>query len=107
MKLGQKLVALLALLLPIAATAAVDKPLTPTKVVHGVQVGEPVTPRSLDIDLRQLPVVPDWRPGMPIHEAHKRQFYPLNHPSPAAPASLRTLPDRLPELQQIWDQFAP
>ena len=107
MKLGQKLVALLALLLPLAATAAVDKPLTPTKVVHGVQVGEPVTPFSLDIDLRQLPVVPAWRPGMPIHEAHKRQFYPLNRPNPAAPASFPVLPDRLPELQQIWDQYAP
>jgi PKD repeat protein len=109
MKLGKGiLLAMLGLLLPMAVWAAPPaKPLTPIKVVRGVQVGEPVTPISLNIDLRQLPVVPEWRPGMPIHEAHKRQFYPLNHANPAAPAYIHALPDRLPELQQLWDQNAP
>jgi PKD repeat protein len=108
MKLGKSvLMAMLGLLLPMALMAAPAKPLTPTKVVRGVQVGEPVTPISLNVDLRQLPVVPDWRPGMPIHEAHKRQFYPLNRANPSAPAYIKALPDRLPELQQLWDENAP
>jgi PKD repeat protein len=73
----------------------------------GVQVGEPVTAIGVDIDLRDLPVAPAWQPGMPIQEAHKRQFFPLNRPNPSAPASLQTAPDRLPELQQLWDEQAP
>src|SRR3954463_3924689 len=72
----------------------------------GVQVGEPVTAVGVDVDLRNLPVAPAWQPGMPILEAHKRQFFPLNHPDPSAPASLQTAPDRLPELQQLWDEQA-
>ena len=72
----------------------------------GVQVGEPVSAIGVDVDLRDLPVAPAWQPGMPIQEAHKRQFFPLNRPNPAAPASLQTAPDRLPELQQLWDDQA-
>ncbi|MEO7251143.1 MAG: proprotein convertase P-domain-containing protein [Arenimonas sp.] len=101
------LIAALGLMLPIAVLAAPAKPLTPTKVYRGAQVGEPVTPISLNVDLRHLPVVPAWRPGMPIQEAHKRQFYPLDHANPAAPASFKAAPDRLPELQKIWDESAP
>ena len=98
----------LALLLPVAALAApAAKPHT-TGVVHrGAQVGEPVTPISINVDLRKLPVMPTWHPGMPIREAHKRQFHPLGRVSPATPASIPTVPDRLPELQRIWDQNAP
>jgi len=73
----------------------------------GVQVGEPVTAIGVDIDLRDLPVAPAWQPGMPIQEAHKRQFFPLNRPNPSAPASMQTAPDRLPELQQLWNEQAP
>ena len=39
----------------------------------GVQVGEPVTAVSIDVDLRSLPVVPEWRPGQSMREAAKRQ----------------------------------
>ncbi|HEY6940453.1 PKD domain-containing protein, partial [Dokdonella sp.] len=72
-----------------------------------VELGEPVTPISIDVDLRQLPVVPQWQPGMPIKEAHKRQFFPLGQRSPAAPAWMEAAPDRLPELQKLWDDDAP
>jgi PKD repeat protein len=73
----------------------------------GVQVGEPVTAVGVDIDLRNLPVAPAWQPGMPIQEAHKRQFFPLNRPNPSAPTWMQTAPDRLPELQQLWDEQQP
>jgi PKD repeat protein len=97
------LIMALGLLLPAAANAG-----GAAGTVHrGVQVGEPVTPVSLNVDLRSLPVVPGWRPGMAIREAHKRQFHPLNQASPAAPASMHAIPDRLPELQRIWDASAP
>jgi len=69
----------------------------------GVTVGEPVTPFDIPVDLRQQPKVPEWRPGMPIKEAHKRQFHAPNHPDASAPFDKPTLPDRLPELQKIWD----
>jgi len=72
-----------------------------------VEVGEPVTPISIDVDLRQLPVVPEWRAGMAIKEAHKRQFFPLDQRNPAAPAWMEAAPDRLPELQKLWDDNAP
>ena len=73
---------------------------------HGaaVQVGEPVTAVGVDIDLRDLPVAPTWHPGMPVQEAHKRQFFPLNRQNPSAPSWLQTAPDRLPELQKLWDE---
>ena len=84
-------------------------PLLLTGVVHatGVSVGEPVTAIGIDVDLRDMPVAPAWQPGMPIQEAHKRQFFPLNRADPSAPASLQTAPDRLPELQKLWDEQAP
>ncbi|MBA8888706.1 hypothetical protein FHW12_002942, partial [Dokdonella fugitiva] len=72
-----------------------------------VEVGEPVTPISIDVDLRQLPVAPQWQPGMAIKEAHKRQFFPPDQRSPAAPAWMEAAPDRLPELQKLWDDNAP
>ena len=107
MKLCKKLlIAALGLLLPVAAMAAPPSGAS-GHVYHGVQVGEPVSAVSLNVDLRNLPVAPTWHPGMAIHEAHKRQFFPLNRVSPAAPASVHAVPDRLPELQRIWDQNAP
>jgi len=99
------LAGMLALLLPAAAVAAA-KADTAGTVHRGAQVGEPVTPVNINVDLRKLPVMPTWHPGMPIREAHKRQFHPLGRPSPATPASVPTVPDRLPELQRIWDENA-
>jgi len=72
-----------------------------------VELGEPVTPISIDVDLRQLPVVPQWQAGMAIKEAHKRQFFPPDRANPAAPDWLQTAPDRLVELQKLWDDNAP
>jgi PKD repeat protein len=101
------LAGMLALLLPAAALAAPAAKAQATGTVHrGAQVGEPVTPVSINVDLRKLPVMPTWHPGMPIREAHKRQFHPLGRVSPATPASIPTVPDRLPELQRIWDESA-
>lgn len=71
---------------------------------QGVEVGEPVTPVSIDVDLRSLPTLPEWKPGDPIREAQKRQYYPLDLPRPHAPSDWPTAPDRLPELQELWDQ---
>lgn len=69
----------------------------------GVEVGEPVTPHSIDVDLSKLPPTPEWRPGDPIREAAKRQYYPLETKFPHAPANLLTSPDLLGDLQQLWD----
>jgi len=88
------------------AAAALSLLLTGAVHSAGVQVGEPVTAVGVDVDLRDLPVAQAWHPGMPVHEAHKRQFFPLNRKDPSAPASLQALPDRLPELQKIWDDQA-
>ncbi|WP_291186956.1 pre-peptidase C-terminal domain-containing protein [Dokdonella sp.] len=72
-----------------------------------VELGEPVTPVSIDVDLRTLPVTPAWRAGMAIKEAHKRQFFPPDRLDTAAPDWLQAAPDTLPELQKMWDDDAP
>ena len=36
---------------------------------------EDILSTTFDIDLRDLPVTAAWKPGMPIKEAHKRQFF--------------------------------
>ena len=74
-----------------------------TNVSSGVQIGEPVSAVSIDVDLRDLPVTAAWKPGMPIKEAHKRQFFAPNRPDAALPAWIEAAPDRLPELQRMWD----
>src|SRR5437868_14949075 len=90
--------ALLVLLAPALVSAA------PPVDHSGVTVGDPVTPFDIPVDLRHQPNVSEWRPGMPIKEAHKRQFHAPNHPDTSAPFDKPTLPDRLPELQKIWDR---
>jgi PKD repeat protein len=82
------------------AAAPITLPPTP------VELGEPVTPISIDVDLRTLPVVPQWQAGMPIKEAHKRQFFPPERLDTAAPEWLQAAPDNLPELQKMWDENA-
>ncbi|MCB1629168.1 MAG: proprotein convertase P-domain-containing protein [Xanthomonadales bacterium] len=99
------LVAGLALLMPVfgAAQGALDD----GAAGFGVEIGEPVTPVSIDVDLRSLPVQPEWRPGMSMREAAKRQYHPLeSRTSPHAPADKPTLPDQLGELQQLWDELS-
>lgn len=73
----------------------------------GVQIGEPVSAIGIDVDLRDLPTAATWRPGMPIKEAHKRQFFPPDSLDTSAPKWILTEPDNLPELQKMWDENAP
>ena len=91
---------LLALLLGCSGSALAA---SETSVSNGVQIGEPVSAVGIDVDLRDVPVAAAWRPGMPIKEAHKRQFFPPDRINTAAPSWLLTEPDRLPELQKLWD----
>lgn len=77
------------------------------EITFGVEVGEPVTPVGIDVDLRSLPVQPEWQPGDSIREAAKRQYYPLEgRVLPHAPADKPTAVDGLSELQQIWDNLS-
>ncbi|MFZ5635760.1 MAG: proprotein convertase P-domain-containing protein [Pseudomonadota bacterium] len=91
------------LLLPCAVTAA---PLSGGKGKNPgrPQVGQPVTPHSVNVDLRTLPKAQQWKPGMPIREAHRRQYRPIGSVLPHAPASKATAADRLSELQDMWDK---
>ena len=100
-----KLAALL-LLLPCAAMAAPPKGV---KVANPSrpQIGNPVTPYSANVDLRNLPKAGEWNPGMGIREAHRRQYTPIGTTLPHAPASKATASDRLSELQQIFDDNMP
>ncbi|MEQ1512549.1 MAG: proprotein convertase P-domain-containing protein [Lysobacteraceae bacterium] len=68
------------------------------------QVGQPVTPQSMNTDLRNLPKAAPWSPGMGIREAHRRVYRPIGSVLPHAPASKATAADRLPELQKLWDE---
>ena len=70
---------------------------------NGVSVGEPVTPVGIDVDLRNLPTAALWQPGQPIREAQRRVYHPLDARAPHAPADWNTAPDRLGELQALFD----
>src|SRR5688572_6400338 len=109
MKLSTTLkVAALALLLPGASLAAQSNGQAANANASArPQIGAPVTPHSINVDLRRLPPAQAWQPGQPIREAHKRQFRPLDAVNPHAPASKATARDRLPELQKLFDQNAP
>jgi hypothetical protein len=100
-----KAAAVLLLALPCIASAAPlkGKPDPATRPV----VGNPVTAHSVNVDVRNLPKAQEWRPGMPIREAHRRQYTPLGGKLPHAPENKATAADRLPELQQIFDQNVP
>jgi hypothetical protein len=98
------LVAALALT-AVGAMSAYAQGVEISPVGNGVQVGEPVTPVGIDVDLRNLPVTEQWRPGQPIREAQRRVYHPLDARAPHAPAEWATAPDRLGELQSIWDNL--
>ncbi len=94
--------AALLLLLPCAVTAA---PPTGGKAnTTRPQVGHPVTPHSMNQDLRTLPKAKQWAPGMGIREAHRRVYRPIGSVLPHAPADKAAAADRLPELQKLWDE---
>ena len=101
-----KTAALLLLLLPCAAMAA---PANGVKAKNPgrPQIGSPVTPHSIDVDVRNLPKADAWSPGMGIREAHRRQYTPLGAKLPHASATKPTASDRLNELQQIFDDSMP
>jgi hypothetical protein len=92
--------------LPIVAVAA---PLRSSKPANASRpmVGNPVTAHSVNVDLRTLPKAQEWRPGMPIREAHRRQYTPIGTRLPHAPENAPVARDRLPELQQIFDESMP
>ncbi len=100
-----KTVALL-LLLPCAVMAAPPKGAKPANAARPM-LGAPVTPHSINVDVRNLPKAEAWSPGMGIREAHRRQYTPLGAKLPHAPASKATASDRLNELQQIFDESMP
>ncbi|WP_223788466.1 hypothetical protein [Marinicella meishanensis] len=54
---------------------------TPSMFVE--QVGGPVTPHVVNIDLRKMPVARAWQPGDPIKEVPRRHFTPDDEKSPA------------------------
>jgi PKD repeat protein len=95
--------AALMLLLPCAATAAPPEDGKAGNTTRP-KIGQPVTPHSINIDLRNLPKAERWSPGMGIREAHRRVYRPIGSALPHAPADKAVAADRLPELQQLWDQ---
>ncbi len=100
-----KAAAILLLALPCIAAAAPikGKPAPSSRPM----VGSPVTAHSVNVDVRNLPKAEEWRPGMPIREAHRRQYTPLGSKLPHAPETKATAVDRLPELQRIFDESIP
>ncbi len=104
--ISAKLLAL-SLLLPCAAMAAAPRADRAERLPGRPMVGQPVTAYNIKVDLRNLPKAKMWQPGMEIKEAHRRQYTPLKGKLPHAPENRYTAPDRLPELQQIWDQSVP
>ena len=73
---------------------------------NGVEVGEPVTPVEINVDLRNLPTVQAWQPGQPIREAQRRIYRPLDSRAPHAPSDWATAPDRLGDLQATFDSLS-
>jgi hypothetical protein len=100
-------VAAATLLLPCIAIAAPPRGNNETNrepILRRAQLGAPVTPHSINVDLRKLPRAKEWQPGMPIREAHRRVYNPIGAKLPHTPSNRPTAKDRLPELQQIWDE---
>jgi hypothetical protein len=99
-------IAALLLLLPCATMAAPAKGTKPANPSRPL-IGSPVTPYSINVDVRNLPKAEQWTPGMGIREAHRRQYTPIGTKLPHAPATKATASDRLNELQQIFDESVP
>jgi hypothetical protein len=101
-------VAAVTLLLPCIAFAATPRGNSETNrgeiTVRRAELGAPVTPHSINVDLRKVPRAKEWQPGMPIREAHRRVYRPIGAKLPHTPNNRPTAKDRLPELQDIWDE---
>lgn len=68
-----------------------------------VKVSGPITPVHINVDVRTLPNAKPWRPGDVVKDARSRRYPTPGAASRLAPANKPTLPDRLPELQWMWD----
>lgn len=68
-----------------------------------VKVSGPITPVHINVDVRTLPNAKPWRPGDVVRDARSRRYTTPGDASRLAPTNKRTLPDRLPELQWMWD----
>jgi hypothetical protein len=67
-------------------------------VIRGAEViGKGMVPYPIEVDLRDLPVVPEWQPGDPIKDIPRRAYPPEIQP----PAIVDPIPDRLLALQPI------
>ena len=97
--------AALLLLLPCAVMAAPPKSAKPANASRPM-VGSPVTPHSINVDVRNLPKAETWSPGMGIREAHRRQYTPLGAKLPHAPANKATARDRRAALPQRTNENA-
>ncbi len=106
MPTSAKLLALLLLIPSIALTAPPRAGRTEQRATNAsrVTVGQPVTPYNVKIDLRKIPKAKLWQPGMPIREAHRRQYFPIGTKLPHTPANRYAAPDSLPELQDLWNE---
>lgn len=89
-----------ALALALAGTAGAQND---SREDGAVSVGEPVTPVEINVDLRELPTTPEWRPGDGIREAAKRQYHANDVRPNHAPPDWATAPDRLSDLQATFD----
>jgi len=85
--------AILAMVLGLGVSADAQEDLH----MRGAQVlGGPVTPVIVNIDLRDIPEAPAWRPGDPIKEIPRR-FFP---PKDGEPGIYEANPDPLADLQR-------
>jgi len=61
------------------------------------------TPIKVDIDLRTLPSVSDWKPGDPIKEIPRR-YYPINNPVTDKTIGQENIVDKPWEKQKQWNE---
>jgi hypothetical protein len=66
------------------------------RIPRRVEVGRPMRPVSLDVDLRDLPVVPAWQPGDPVKDIPRREYPPETTPPPLTRRIADPLLDRQP-----------
>ncbi len=75
MKKSLSTVALIALTIIAGLTAVTARAQDEGTVIQGAEIiGDPVAGIPVDVDLRDLPLVPAWQPGDPIKEIPRRDF---------------------------------
>ena len=86
------------------ATPGADDAVTAPVVVGAQQIGGPIAPVSIDIDLRTLPEPRPWEPGDGIKEIPRRAYPQPGYRAPVIPD---TPPDPLLALQPSPPERAP